>query len=673
MRRMSRRVTVVLLASLLVVVSAGVAFAATITSPTGSPFVVPSDGNGNPVAFTVVASGFSPGQLVFIDQCDGVAPTAPGWSAVGNCDISQTTAAAIANASGVATFSASDPNHTFVPFKGESPSSLFNCLSPNDPPLNPENDLTDFRNCKIKVSSNNNASTGDQTFLNIQLPDTPAATTTTTSTTSTTSTSTTTSTTSTTTTVPATTTTTTVPDGGGTTAGSCAGGQLIAKAVGTDPANPGLTDQTHRVTLSAGLATDLATKGKIAGTCTGLVVPADNAGGAAPATLHPKAIALKLSGIGSCASTPAARTADGSKAQAFALTGKATITMTELDSLGKSFQVQAYVTSKGFAPGTTDVLELSGVVVKGPDLGATVSGKLYLDPVTKITPAPKIKTGNGYAFDSTNLTHCGDATANNTTVALAQMGDGTSLANTAGATGLTFSYPAATAAATTPACSGGQLLAKATGTDPANLGLTDQSHRVTLSAGLLANLATKAKIGGTCSGLIEPADNAGGGVPATLHPKTISLKVSGIGSCASTTAAKTADAASASGFALSGKVSITMTELDSLGKAFQVQAYVTVKGYTPGTTDQLDFTGLVIKGPDLGATVSGKLYLDPVTKITPTPHSGNGYTFDSTGLAHCGDATANNASVALAQMGDGTSLANVTGASGLSFSYPSAS
>ncbi len=672
MRRLSRRVTVVLLASLLVVVSAGVAFAATITTPTGNPFIVPSDGAGNPVAFTVVASGFTPGQQVFVDQCDGIAPTAPGWSAVGNCDISQTTAPAIANASGVATFSASDPNHAFVPFKGESPSSLFNCLSPNDPPLNPENDLTDFRNCKIKVSSNNNATTGDQTFLNIQLPDTPAATTTTTSTTSTTSTSTTTSTTSTTTTtVPATTTTTTVPGGGGTSAGTCTGGQLIAKATGTDSANPGLTDQTHRVTLSAGLATDLSSKAKIAGTCTGLVVPADNAGGAVPTTLHPKAIALKLTGIGSCATTAAARTADGTKAQAFALTGKETITMNELDSLGKSFQVQAYVTSKGFAPGTTDVLELSGVVVKGPDLGATVNGKLYLDPVTKIAPAPK--TGDGYAFDSTNLTHCGDATANNATVPLAQLGDGTSLAGTVGATGLSFSYPAATTAAATPACSGSQLLAKATGSDPANLGLTDQSHRVTLSAGLLSNLATKAKIGGTCSGLVEPADNAGGAVPATLHPKTISLKVSGIGSCASTTAAQTADALSASGFALSGKVSITMTELDSLGKAFQVQAYITVKGYTPGTTDQLDFTGLVIKGPDLGATVSGKLYLDPVTKISPTPKTGNGYTFDSNGLAHCGDATANNASVQLAQMGDGSSLANVTGASGLSFSYPSAS
>ncbi len=191
---------------------AGAAFAVTaVSSPTGNPFVVPGDSAGNPEAFTIVATGFNPGQLVFVDQCDGVAPTAAGWSAVANCDISQTTAAAIADGSGTATFLASDPNHSFVPFKGESPSSLFNCLAPNDPPLNPENQLTDFKNCKIKVSSNNNAATGDQTFLNIQLPDVPLATTTTTTTTvAPTTTTTTVAPTTTTTTVAPTTTTTTV-------------------------------------------------------------------------------------------------------------------------------------------------------------------------------------------------------------------------------------------------------------------------------------------------------------------------------------------------------------------------------------------------------------------------------------------------------------------------------
>ena len=72
-----------------------------------------------------------------------------------------------------------------------------------------------------------------------------------------------------------------------------------------------------------------------------------------------------------------ARTADATKAGAFALSGKLTITMSELDSLGKPFKTQAYVTVKGFDPAATDVLQFTGVVVKGASLGATVSGKLY--------------------------------------------------------------------------------------------------------------------------------------------------------------------------------------------------------------------------------------------------------------------------------------------------------
>ena len=116
------------------------------------------------------------------------------------------------------------------------------------------------------------------------------------------------------------------------------------------------------------------------------VVPADNPGGAIPATLHPTAIGLKVTGIGSCASSAAARTADAAKANAFALSGKLTIKMLEIDSLGKNFQTQAYVTIKGFDPASTDVLQFTGIVVKGPSAGATVSGKLYMDAVTKISP-----------------------------------------------------------------------------------------------------------------------------------------------------------------------------------------------------------------------------------------------------------------------------------------------
>jgi hypothetical protein len=214
---------------------------------------------------------------------------------------------------------------------------------------------------------------------------------------------------------------------------------LLAKAVGTDPTNLGLTDQTHRVTLSSVLMTDLASKTKIAGTCSGLSVPADNAGGAIPATLHPKSIALKLSGIASCASSAAARSADATAANAFTPSGLLTITMTELDSLGKPFKTQAYVTGS-LDPSATDVLLIDGEVVKGAGAGATVTGKLYLDAVTKIAPALKPPSGNGYTFDSATAGHCTDGTAGNASIVQAQVGDGTSLLGTTGVTGLSFGY-----------------------------------------------------------------------------------------------------------------------------------------------------------------------------------------------------------------------------------------
>jgi hypothetical protein len=260
-------------------------------------------------------------------------------------------------------------------------------------------------------------------------------------------------------------------------------------------------------------------------------------------------------------------------------------------------------------------------------------------------------------------------------VLLAQLGDGTSLANTPAVSGLTFSYssPAIPAGGS---CTGEKLLGKMTGTDPANPGLTDQTHRVTMSASLLSDLGspTKAKIGGTCAGLVVPADNPGGAIPATLHPTAIGLKLSGVGSCASSASAQAVDATKGSAFALSGKLTIKTLETDSLGQAFQAQAYVTAQ-FDPASTDVLQFTGIVVKGPSLGATVSGKLYRDAVTKITPAPKppSGTGYAYDATAAGHCTDGTANNTSVLLTQLGDGTSLLPTAGVSGLSFGYPAAS
>jgi hypothetical protein len=50
-----------------------------------------------------------------------------------------------------------------------SPQGLFNCLSPSA--ASPANGLPDFKNCQLRVSTNNSAATADQVFLNLQLPE----------------------------------------------------------------------------------------------------------------------------------------------------------------------------------------------------------------------------------------------------------------------------------------------------------------------------------------------------------------------------------------------------------------------------------------------------------------------------------------------------------------------
>lgn len=198
MRPRTRRVIVVALAGVTALAGfAGVAWGGTVTTPTGNPFVVPGNASGNPVAFTVVATGYVPGSLVSVEQCDGVATTDPHWSPTTDCDLGTSPSPAITDGTGKVTFSSTNPNFAFTPFKGQSPQGLFNCLSPNGPALKPSDGLPDYRNCKIRVSTNNSAITADQGFLNIQLPEAVAGTTTTKS--------------STTTTVRATTTTTTMP------------------------------------------------------------------------------------------------------------------------------------------------------------------------------------------------------------------------------------------------------------------------------------------------------------------------------------------------------------------------------------------------------------------------------------------------------------------------------
>jgi hypothetical protein len=146
------------------------AFAGSISAPTGNPFAWPGT-NGDPNYVDVSFSGFTGIPNVYIEQCDGTDPvTTPGWDAAEHCDLGSSPAPVSPDGSGNGTFQASDSNHHFKPFKGESPSGLFICKAPGDPdPSNP-NLLPIFDNCKVRVSSNNTATTQDQAFLNITLP-----------------------------------------------------------------------------------------------------------------------------------------------------------------------------------------------------------------------------------------------------------------------------------------------------------------------------------------------------------------------------------------------------------------------------------------------------------------------------------------------------------------------
>ncbi|MFN8019165.1 MAG: hypothetical protein U0P45_13730 [Acidimicrobiales bacterium] len=145
------------------------AFAGSITSPSSNPYTVPGDATGTPQSFTITASGFTAGQQVYVEQCDGVASTTSGWNPTEHCDLGTSPSPKTADSSGNVTFTANDPNWGFTPFKGLSPQGLFTCGAPAD--TDPNDGIPYFENCQVRVSSSNTAVTADQTFFTITLPD----------------------------------------------------------------------------------------------------------------------------------------------------------------------------------------------------------------------------------------------------------------------------------------------------------------------------------------------------------------------------------------------------------------------------------------------------------------------------------------------------------------------
>jgi hypothetical protein len=156
--------------AVLVVAMFGVARASatSITEPSGSPVVAPLDVAGRLAPIQVSATGFPLRTAVYVEQCDGTSPTTLHWDPTVHCDLGSSPSAVYADANGNVTFGVSDPKHAFVPFVGESPQSLFNCLPTGAKA--PSNGLPNFTDCQVRVSSNDAAVTADQQFFGLKLP-----------------------------------------------------------------------------------------------------------------------------------------------------------------------------------------------------------------------------------------------------------------------------------------------------------------------------------------------------------------------------------------------------------------------------------------------------------------------------------------------------------------------
>ena len=82
-----------------VVVNAG----ATPSPSTGTNLNVLGNAIGQPVPVRISGSGFTPGTLIYAEQCDGTDPTGVGWSPTSNCDLGSSPSPSIADGNGKVT------------------------------------------------------------------------------------------------------------------------------------------------------------------------------------------------------------------------------------------------------------------------------------------------------------------------------------------------------------------------------------------------------------------------------------------------------------------------------------------------------------------------------------------------------------------------------------------
>jgi hypothetical protein len=187
---------------------------------------------------------------------------------------------------------------------------------------------------------------------------------------------------------------------------------------------------------------------------------------------------------------------------------------------------------------------------------------------------------------------------------------------------------------------------------------------------VLSDISTKAKLGGSCT---APPRTGDPNIPppgGAVHPKSIASKLVGNASCA----APADDPNAAAAWPLNGKMTFTMTEtyvdgVTAKTKPYQLQANIAILGQGAGP-DVLNVGGIVLKGLGVGATVSGDIWQDPVTKTGAPSTYNTGYELDLAAAAGCADSTPNNASIATTMFGGGdgssTSLIGST-AEGIKF------
>jgi hypothetical protein len=181
---------------------------AAIVKPSSGSYVVKLDAKGNPIPFTVEASGYAADEPVYLEICDGVPASEAGWSPTIDCDGTTSGAAVAANGRGVATFAVGSQSEVLL-FRGASPTRSFNCVASADmdrsatpatgmgdvvlaarqsyPPAGDEGYSADeptplaadptipsWSDCQVRIASTNEVATADQQFVRFSLGGRPS-------------------------------------------------------------------------------------------------------------------------------------------------------------------------------------------------------------------------------------------------------------------------------------------------------------------------------------------------------------------------------------------------------------------------------------------------------------------------------------------------------------------